>query len=336
MDINELDLYLRKLNTFEEKILSIDNNYALKNKEEKKKLLYSQEVKNNKWIINSDVFLKDDENIGIHKHDRFMRFEEHGHDYLEMIYIYDGKLHHKIGQADVELKKGELLILDLNVSHSIEPAEINDIAVNILIKKEFFDWIIMGQLADNDIISDFVVKTIYDRQIYKSYLHFQCGDHMRIQNVMHNLLCEFYDPTFCTETVIHSYMMILFTELLRFQKKNLSKMTNKRFNTAIGSEIIRYIQKEYRQLSMRDLANHFNFNCDYLGKIIKQTTGKTFTDLLQEIRLNEACILLKNSQVSVSDIIKEVGYSNKSYFYKIFKKNFQLTPDEYRSKVGRS
>ncbi|WP_170311603.1 AraC family transcriptional regulator [Vallitalea okinawensis] len=332
MDLLELDKYLRELNIFEKKVLSLKQNYAINDRDKKMKLFYANDLKESQWTIESKKFLKDDEMIGIHKHDRFIKFDTHKHDYLEMIYVYSGSIRQTIGQSQIEVKAGEIIILDLNISHSIEPAMKGDIAANILIKKEFFDWIVMSQLADNDIISDFIVKTMYDKRIYKSYLHFHTSDNHKVQNLMKSLLCEFYDPSFCTETVIKSYMMLIFTELLRMHKKSFSKISKQRFNTAIETEITRYLRKEYKEVSIKKLAEHFNFNPDYLGKIIKQTTGKTFTDLLQDIRMKQACLLLEKSDYPINEIIKEIGYSNKSYFYRIFKRQYELTPDEYRTK----
>lgn len=337
MNFIELDQYLRTLNKFEDKILNIKKqNFDIEEQNKRIKAFYANNLKDSQWTIESNKLMKENEIIGIHKHDRFIKFDEHRHDYLEMIYVYSGLIKQKIAQNDIEIKEGEILILDLNVSHSIEPAMEKDIGVNILMKKEFFDWIVMSQLADNDIISDFLVKTLYDKKIYRRYLHFRSSDNEKIQNIMKSLLCEFFDPSFCTETVIRSYMMLLFTELLRLHKVNMSEISNHKFNMIIESEITRYLRKEYRNVSIKKLAEHFNFNPDYLGKIIKQTTGKTFIELLQEIRINQSCILLKNSNLSINDIIQEVGYSNKSYFYKIFKKCFGLTPDEYRNKNNRA
>lgn len=332
MDLQELDEYLKCLNPFEQKVMRFNNNYAVKDKDNKLKLFYGNGIENNQWTIKSNKFLKEDEMIGLHKHDRFIPFDKHKHDFLEMIYVYSGSIKQCIGGKEVTIKTGEIVLMDLNVHHSIEPADRDDIAVNILIKKEFFDRIVMSQLADNDIISDFVVKAFYDKKSYKSFLHFHTADNDRIQTLVKNLFCEIYDTSFGSATATRSYMMLIFTELLRMHKRSMSKVSKAQLNSAIESEITCYLLKEYRDISIKKLAKHFNFNPDYLGKIVKQTTGKNFTDLLQEIRLNEACLLLKKSDYSISDIIKEIGYSNKTYFYKLFKKYYGITPDEYRRK----
>ena len=59
-------------------------------------------------------------------------------------------------------------------------------------------------------------------------------------------------------------------------------------------------------------------------------TGKTFTDLMQERRLQQAMYFLKNTDYPVTEICDRVGYKNPTFFYKIFKARFGATPREYR------
>ena len=68
--------------------------------------------------------------------------------------------------------------------------------------------------------------------------------------------------------------------------------------------------------------------------MIKENTGSTFKELLQQKRLNQATQLLCETRLSVSDIISAVGYDNTSYFYRIFKERYELTPNQYRKKYS--
>lgn len=69
-----------------------------------------------------------------------------------------------------------------------------------------------------------------------------------------------------------------------------------------------------------------------LSKMIKKTTGFNFKDLLQRKRLNKAAELLCDTDLSVSDIIAVVGYENGSYFHRVFKNRYCMTPKEFRTK----
>ncbi len=80
------------------------------------------------------------------------------------------------------------------------------------------------------------------------------------------------------------------------------------------------------------MAEHFGYNPDYIGKLVKKVIGKTLTQLIIEKKINKAEYLLLNTKMSVIDVVTEIGYSNVSYFYRQFKDQVGVTPDEYRRK----
>ncbi|GMQ57670.1 helix-turn-helix domain-containing protein [Vallitalea sediminicola] len=332
MNKEELHNKLRNLNEFE---LQLQN--LLKNKYQSEyklqlKHFFSKNNNDSKWIINSDKLIMGTQLLAIHKHDRFIKFYKHKHDYLELIFVYSGKIRQKIEDDKVIIKQGEIIILDMNVEHSIDIAYEHDIAINILIKKEFFDWIFLSQIAYNDIISDFIVKALYEKKKFKQYLHFQTSNNNKIKDIIENILYEYYEPKVGTEIAIRAFMNLLFNELLRHYKKQFNNDFAHRVEKSILLDIMNYINDNYKKNNIKDIAKYFNFNPDYMGKIIKKITGKSYKTLIKEKRFQQAEYLLKNTNLSVSDIVNEVGYSNISYFYKQFKAYLGITPDEYRNR----
>jgi len=330
MNHKELEQFLRELDSEEKllkKLLYEQENIEMENKVKK---LYSNITSDKKWIISSESLMEEGENFAIHKHKRFAKFKEHRHDYMELIYVFSGNINQKINGDEANITSSEICLLDLNVSHSIEPSYENDIAVNIIIKKQFFDGIFMSFLSDNDIISDFIIKTFYNKKETKNFLVFHTKENEIIRLIMKNLLCEYYSKKIGGETAIHAYILLLFTELLRYYRENIGQSNIKTLNRTIITEVKNYLSQNYKTAALKETAEHFHFNPDYLGKLIKNSTGVSFTDLLQEIRLKRACLLLEKTELPITDIASEVGYTNLSYFYKLFKKVFNTTPINYR------
>jgi len=333
MNIIELDERLKHLNDIEKKAyvlykteMDINLNIELKGH-------FSNKVKNDLWIINNKKLMNESEVISIHKHDRFIKFDKHKHDYLEMMFVYSGKIKQEIEGEKVVIEKGEILLLDMNVEHSIEVAGVSDIAINVLIKKEFFDWIFMSQIADNDLISNFVVEAIYGKNEFKQYIHFKTSKNEKVCNFMLQILMEYYDKKNGMETAIRAYIMLLFNELLRDYKKYLSIDMVTKIDSTISTEILNYINSNYKDITLKNMADHFSYNPDYIGKLVKKIIGKTLTELVKEKKIKQAEYLLHNTKMSVIDVITEVGYSNVSYFYRQFKEQVGVTPDEYRKMV---
>ncbi len=322
--VEELDKRLRTMNEVEEAYRGATQTRL--------KTYFSNENPTDAWIINSDKLMGDGEVISIHKHDRFVAFDHHRHDYLEMLFVYSGSIRQHIDGKDLTIKKGEIFLLDMNMEHSIYEAGEEDIAINILIKKEFFDSFFMKQVAYNDVISNFVVKAIYGKKDVKQYIYFQTSENTYIWDFMIQLLIEYYEQRNGMETAIRAYMLLIFNELFRSYEKHLSQSMVNAIDTSISSEIVNYINEHFKELSLTSMAKAFNYHPDYLGKIIKKMTGSSLTTLVKERKLDYAGYLLEHTQMPVSDVVAEIGYSNTSYFYKQFKKKFGATPDQIRKK----
>ena len=67
-----------------------------------------------------------------------------------------------------------------------------------------------------------------------------------------------------------------------------------------------------------------------MSREIKKKTGKTYKELLQTKRMNQAAYMLTNTKMPVSEIIQMVGYDNSSYFYRKFRERYGVSPKEFR------
>jgi YesN/AraC family two-component response regulator len=330
VNIGDLDKKLREMSPSEKKLRKLSKYKKDKNYSKRLEGYFSNETGDNSWVINNSKLMKKSEDISIHKHDRFTRFDKHKHDYLELVFVYSGSIRQIVDDKSIEMKKGEILIMDMNVEHSIEESGENDIAINVLIKKEFFDWVFMNQIADNDLMSNFIVKSLYEKDKFKRFLYFKTSDNKKVWDFMINILMEYYDNKTGMKTAIRAYMILLFNELLRDYNRYLPNNIIYKIDSSATVEIMKYIGNDYRNIVLKDLAEHFNYSTDYMGKLVKKITGKTFNELRRDIRMRRAKYLLKNSNMSISDVISRVGYSNLSYFYKQFREDTGITPDEYR------
>ncbi len=94
--------------------------------------------------------------------------------------------------------------------------------------------------------------------------------------------------------------------------------------------VLRYIEEHYQEASLAELAAAMNYDLPWLSRRIKQVCGKNFKELLQNKRLNRAEFLLRTTRIPVAEISEKVGYDNTSYFYRIFRGRFGVSPREYR------
>ena len=103
------------------------------------------------------------------------------------------------------------------------------------------------------------------------------------------------------------------------------------YNKLVVISILKYITLNYQEGSLSVLAKQIQQPDYKICKLIKEHTGSTFKQLIQEERLKAAANLLKTTSLPIVEIMQEVGYENITYFYKIFKEKFKITPSIYRN-----
>lgn len=97
-----------------------------------------------------------------------------------------------------------------------------------------------------------------------------------------------------------------------------------------------YIEEHYNKpLTLQSLADHFHFNPSYLSTYFSKHHHQSFSEYLNHLRIEKAKELLGNTNLSISVISEKVGYSEPSYFTKVFKKALNQSPRNYRIQVKR-
>lgn len=114
----------------------------------------------------------------------------------------------------------------------------------------------------------------------------------------------------------------------------LLKNQENKINDHMINKIIEYISEHYaEQLSLRQVADKFHFNYYYLSSYFSNHNKEGFSEYLNKVRVEKAAELLKNPKIPVSEISFMVGYSDHSYFCKVFKKSKSVTPSKFRKNI---
>lgn len=105
-------------------------------------------------------------------------------------------------------------------------------------------------------------------------------------------------------------------------------------NEGVINQVLSYIQEFYdsKDLSLEVIAEHCHISPSYLSRIFKQKKGYSITDQVNKTRIEEATHILQKSELTLADVAKKVGFSDRSYFSKVFKKIMGLSPSEYRKR----
>jgi AraC-like DNA-binding protein len=313
----ELLSQLRKITPEEQKILegrgTID------------KEIYMSEAGN---TVDAARLLEKGKLIQVRPHTRFVHFPKHTHNYIEVIYMCEGKTHHIINGIDVMLEAGELLFLNQKAVQEIYPASEHDIAINFIILPEFFDYALSMMQDEKNLLRDFIIDCLRGENASSGYIHFKVSDIIPIQNLVENMIWTIWNRQPNKRSINQITMGLLFLQLMNYTDLMETNTENDRQKLVI--DVLKYVEEHYREGELSQLANLLHCDMYWLSKEIKKLTGYNYTDLVQRKRLNQAAYLLKNTSLSVMDIAMSVGYENMSYFHRIFQKEYGMTPRHYR------
>ena len=268
-------------------------------------------------VIDSSKLLQRGKLIQVRPHTRFVHFPEHTHNYIEVIYMCQGSTTHILNGNEVVLREGDLLFLNQNAVQEILPAGEDDIAVNFIILPEFLDTAFEMMGSEENQLRDFLVGALCGRDGETSWLYFHVADILPVQNLIENMVWTiFYDSSnkrSCTQIT----MGLLLLQLLDCMDKMESG--GRKFDNEITAAVLSYIGEHYKNGTLSELAEQMGYDVYWLSREIRRRTGRTYKELLQEKRMQQAVYLLGNSRIPVTDIIESVGYDNTSYFYRKFR-----------------
>lgn len=94
-----------------------------------------------------------------------------------------------------------------------------------------------------------------------------------------------------------------------------------------------YIFENYHQdITLQSIADYIGITPNYLGRLFVEENKETFTETLNKIRIKKAKELLLDLKLPVYIIAERVGFSNSTYFIRVFKNMVDCTPNEYRAR----
>lgn len=127
---------------------------------------------------------------------------------------------------------------------------------------------------------------------------------------------------------------LAFNALLEEISEKRKHFANDDRNDIIASTVKEIIEENYMDvnLSLQGISTMMKLSTKHISRIFRNQESYSVADYITEVRLNHSLKLLENHYYSINDVMEKVGFSNQSYFFKLFKKRYGTTPKEFRIK----
>ena len=283
--------------------------------------------------IYEDSFIFDEgQAICALKHNCYTPAFDHQHTFFELTYVFDGICKQTINGQQVKLRTGDFMVIPPGVHHSMEVYD-QSIVIQIPVKKKTLESIFFNFLRNDNILSMFFINSIYAQRV-NDYIIFHSGDDFHIKTAVSFLVLENINKEKYWQNMMINTTMNIFGLLLRNYEKSgeLPSIVKKSDVQRFG--LIRYIQENFTDITLEKIATKFHYTPEYTSKLIKDTTGMNFKQILQKVRIERAEFMLVDTNLTIQNVALQIGYENVEHFIRTFKKVNQITPTEYRKRHG--
>jgi AraC-like DNA-binding protein len=255
----------------------------------------------------------------------------HVHDCTELVIILAGKSVHIVDNQEYQLKAGDVFIVNSGSEHGYKDVHRLELA-NLM-----FDY---GRLVDRDTELKqlpgfqilFILEPFFRKDHkFQSRLELNPKSLNFVKELLDKLAKEYEEQTSGFKQVIQAYFLTLIAYLSRQYSENKNIASSKLISL---SNAITYMESNYLgPINISSVAAIAYLSTRQFTRIFKSNFAMSPKEYIIWLRFNYACKLMRSSNLNISQIAMESGFSDISFFSRQFKNKFGISPKEYRKSV---
>lgn len=289
-------------------------------------------------VISSSSLMKEEFSFNIMRQIQG-EIHEHGHDFVELVYVVRGNGMHGFGGSHYEIQAGDVFIINPGEVHSyhVENGEEMEI-INCLFMPSLIPDTLLRELEITDSMDFFYVHPFLKSEVrFNHRLNLHGQDAFIVSSLLDNMLREFGSRGPGYTTILRMQLIELLLLLSRYYtlvQKQRSTMPSPRQleREMTARRVYGYLERNFdKKITLQSLAELYNISIRQLNRVMQLEYGKSVIDVLHEIRINRAKLLLMESDEKVITIATMVGYEDPSFFNRLFHRHAGCSPRKYRS-----
>ncbi len=252
----------------------------------------------------------------------------HRHDYFYFNYAYKGNYDSYNATSDnrVTIYEDEFYAGQPFAGHALCTHDNHEtVIVGLLIQKNTFFRIFLPMVASNSRLFHFFLDPSTN-QYSDTFIHFKVEDTPVMKSLLEIIIVEYANKREDTQTILHPLSLSFLMQVSR-QYALLQENQN---SGRLSDQILKFISEHLDSVTLTELSKHFSYHPNYISSLLHKELGKTFSEIILNLRMERAVMLLKGTELSVDEIAHMLGYPNSSNFYKAFHKYYHLPPRIYQ------
>ncbi|MBE7044027.1 MAG: helix-turn-helix domain-containing protein [Ruminococcaceae bacterium] len=250
----------------------------------------------------------------------------HYHDYIELIYNLEGTHEIWINDRSFTFCENDLVLISSREVHMIHPTKGKYLV--LLFEPELLYSTTLGA-AEFKYVMPFLLESAEHQKVFTADELINSN----IDQILTGILQEYMQRQYGWEMAIQTGINQLFLWILRHWNQNGVKLSfeNPSASTMRLQSVFDYVEKHYADaITAEEMAQLCNMSYSYFSRFFKKNMQKSFNEYLNFIRINEAEKLLASTDLTITEIAMQVGFSTSSYFIQQFRRIKNTSPKQFR------
>jgi len=258
----------------------------------------------------------------------------HTHDFVEICYVYEGSGFHELGGREWRVSKGDLFLINYDDAHAFYRGAADETlrTYNILFKPGFLDENLLPFHDFSSLTMSYLFKGDWDDDLVRADLRLPAADQKKFDQLIVRMHREYTQRQEGYHSIIRAHMIELIVRIMRGFNKRVHGEPMQTGKAASIEAALRHLETHYNEpVHLVDLARKSFVSKNYFCRLFKETTGVTVSQYTQQVRIEEAAKMIKESDASIAAIASEVGFTDYKAFYLAFRRHKGLSPNAYRN-----
>ena len=253
----------------------------------------------------------------------------HAHDsYIELVIVLSGSAVHIVDGERYMIRKGDIFVIAEDTEHGYDMPE-NFHICNIMFRKRFMDLNSFDIAGTPGFQALFVLEPQHSRtKGFTSYLKLLPDEQHKIAQRISALHNEYHGKAAGRQTMVRAGFISLVVELSRMY--DTSRIENDAGIVKLAPALA-YIERHFQEeMTVTELAALTHYSERQFLRLFKEATGYRPMQYITRLRIQNACRLLSDTGLTVTEIAERCGYTDSSYFSRVFQQRCGISPKAYR------
>lgn len=255
----------------------------------------------------------------------------HFHEYLELLYLKKGSMHIWLNDRMYDFNEGELIVINSNETHRL--AALTPTSEYFVIK--FTPRLLCGSeqtLKETKYILPFLSEHSEQPRVYnRDFI-----GATKIPELLYDAMKEWKERSTGYELALKADVLKIIRIIVRYldeQGINVKASAVGCNMQNVINSILEYVNENFKTVSEKETAERFNISYSYFSRTFKQIMNMSFKEYVNYMKINEAQKLLLTTNMSVTEISMDLGFSSSSHFINVFRKYKDCSPKQYKKTV---